>query len=489
MFTPVIVRTLTLAIILLCTWGCSPNGPDSLPYGRCVSCHTMTMDSNHDMKCTTCHKGIDSANEKDRAHQGLVTFPASPENLNTYCSPCHQQLIPSTTNSLHFTLSNSSNIFRQAYGANSSLSSFTKTPVTSNPTTPLELADNLLRKRCYKCHLYDSGQKYPATSHGQGCAACHFSMKDMKKNNHVFSSPTDESCLSCHYGNYVGFDYYGRFEQDYNNEYRTPFTTRNEYFRPYGVEYRQLSADIHQQKGLACVDCHFATELMLGETKLSCEGCHDSALLEKTLPENVRKTADGYFLTSQSGASHPIPLLRHPAHFDLTEKISCQACHAQWSFDDREKHFIRIDSDEFDSFSALTVQGNYEVESLLTNNFDFDKDELPSQMTDTLTGQATPGVWLKGYLERRWEDVKLGRNKYGEITVVRPLLDYSLSWLDEEDDVIFDSIRPSSSTTLLQEYIPHTTGSAGLFYKVRIQNFLNQEKESNNLSTAPPHLQ
>ena len=168
--------------------------------------------------------------------------------------------------------------------------------------------------------------------------------------------------------------------------------------------------------------------------------------------------------------------------FGYNNNISCQACHAQWSFDDRGKHFLRIDTDELDTFSALTVQGDYDIESLLTNNLDFDKEELPVTMTDALTGQVSDGIWLKGYVTRRWENVTLGRDHDGQIKVVRPLLDYSLSWVDENEAVQFDAVQAKAEKNGLRPYTPHTTGSAGLLYEARIQQFLNQEKQTHNIN-------
>ncbi|BHH83516.1 hypothetical protein [Desulforhopalus sp. 52FAK] len=446
----------------------------------------MIIDQNHDIKCSTCHGGIDTAEQKDRAHQGLESHPSHPENIDKNCGGCHHNIAKIAPQSLHFTLSNSTNLFRTAFGAKDQLSSFIETPIARAPSTIVELGDDLLRRRCFKCHLYDSGQSYPSTSHGQGCAACHFTTGEVENKSHSFSTPTDDRCLSCHYGNYVGSDYYGRFEHDFNVEYRTPYTTTNEHFRPFGVEFRQLSSDIHQCKGLLCIDCHTGKELMLQGSKPSCAGCHDKERLKDSLPERTSLHDGTFILTSVSGTKHQIPTRNHPAHFNQNQQISCQGCHAQWSFDDRGKHYIRIDSDEFDSFSALTVQGNHEVESLLTNNLDFDNEERPITMTDNLTKESTTGIWLKGYVTRRWEEVRLGRDKAGTIQVVRPMLDYSLSWVDEDENVIFDAVQSKNRNTSVRTYTPHTTGSAGMFYQSRIQQFLAREQQSQINSAESP---
>ncbi len=56
-------------------------------------------------------------------------------------------------------------------------------------------------------------------------------------------------------------------------------------------------------------------------------------------------------------------------------------------------------------WANLTIQGSFEIETILENNNDFDKTELPGQMTDKLTGEPEPGLWYKGYTMRRWETI------------------------------------------------------------------------------------
>lgn len=471
------IRLLAFVFAIFLLGGCNKVEEVDAEFGTCVSCHARHNDTHHRMRCTTCHKGDDTIATKLESHSKLIAHPAHPNHMQVSCAPCHKEDVRQIADSSHLTLANLTNTFRCAFGAREHLASFTQTPENQEPETALELADDLLRRRCFKCHVFDSGEKYPSTGHGQGCAACHLPYYERKLQSHVFAAPEDKQCLSCHYGNYVGFDYYGRFEHDFNVEYRTPYTTSEDYFRPYGIEYHQLSSDIHQQKGLLCIDCHGAAELMYGGAKPSCAGCHDINRLKEKLPLQAEPVNGAYSFTSKSGKTHTIPILSHPAHQRYGDTATCQACHAQWSFRDNGTDFLRMDTDEIDSFSALTVQGSYELERLLENNLDFDLEEFPLSMTDTLTGDRSPGIWLKGYLTRRWEDIPLGRDEDGKIAVLRPTLDYRLSWIDEDDEVRFDSIEPNTEVKRLSPYTPHTTGPAGLFYQQRIRKFLRMEKQ------------
>ncbi len=445
----------------------------------CKGCHAMQLDATHDFECTTCHSGTDNLTDKTGSHQGLISQPAHPDNMMKSCGQCHRDTVLNVSHSLHFTVKNEVNMVRKAFGAQDDLASLTDIPPAEFPVTLTQLADDVLRRRCLRCHPYTSGDRYPDVNRGTGCASCHLQFYKAKLISHSFlKKPTDTQCLQCHYDNHVGADYYGRYDHDMNDEYRTPYTTSNEYFRPYGIEFHQLAGDVHQEKGMVCVDCHFAAQLMRDEgNKPTCAGCHQETRLQTALPANVTFTDDRYVLQSENNnALHPIPLMKDPAHETFGRDVGCQVCHAQWAFNDNETHLLRSDLEEYEDFQRLTVQGSSEIEKLLLNNLDFDAEELPHGMTDKITGRFSPGVWYKGFTTRRWETVTLGRDSSGTIQVMRPMLDLSLSWIDEDENVRYDSIHSKARDKGLLPYTPHTTGKAGIFYRERIENFLNTEK-------------
>ncbi|MBU0943048.1 MAG: hypothetical protein KJ804_13855 [Proteobacteria bacterium] len=456
----------------------SQHGPEN----GCRSCHLMTLDTSHNLPCTTCHAGVDERKEKDTSHEGLIARPAHPDAMEKSCGPCHQEQVENSLHSLHFTLQKEINQVRLAFGATDPLKALTDIPVVQYPQTILELTDDLLRRRCLRCHPYSSGDRYPAVARGTGCAACHLQFYEGKMVSHSFlETPGDSQCLQCHYGNWVGYDYYGRYEHDMNDEYRTPYTTRNDYFRPFGVEFHQLVPDVHQQKGMVCVDCHSGNQLMGKEEQgLSCAGCHSREKLQsESLPANVSEKENGYVLLSANEKRlHEIPLLNHPAHDLYGKNVSCQVCHAQWAFNDQQTHLLRSDITDYDPFARLTVQGSSEVEKLLNNNLDFDAEELPHGMTDKISGEFRTGVWYKGFVTRRWESILLGRDESGRIRVMRPLLDLHLSWIDEDEEVQFDAVPSSAANGGMAPYVPHTTGKAGIFYKERLDNFVRSERMS-----------
>jgi hypothetical protein len=388
------------------------------------------------------------------------------------CSGCHARLVTEIASSLHFTAKNEINAVRSAFGAQASLASLTEIPVHETIASPLDLADDLLRRRCLRCHAYGSGDGYPETVRGTGCAACHLAYENGGMTGHAFrKSPPDSQCLHCHYGNFVGADYHGRFEHDFNLEYRTPYRTDATETRPYGVEFHQLTPDIHQQNGLACIDCHSGAELMgrhsgdAGKEKsVTCLSCHG---WRKGMPlplDNLRVEADRLVLTTRLNSKKlVVPQPVHPAHKQYEKKAHCTVCHSQWSFNDQGTHLLRTGEPDHPAWSRLGVQGSREVEEQLN---------YPDQgvfLRDKISGEAGPSLWLKGYELRRWENPLIGIGPDGRLQIFRPILDLHLSMVDADKQVLFDNVGVSPARQRYLPYTPHTVGKAGAFFSERLK--------------------
>lgn len=454
----------------------------------CRCCHPdaqIKLDKAHDFSCSTCHLGNDTGIDGQSAHLDLIAQPAHPASMKQTCGQCHSRQAAGVISSLHFTLADKVNLVRKSFGAEESLANLTQIPIEENPATPLQLADDLLRRRCLRCHPYSSGDPYPLVGHGTGCAACHLDFRDGSPVSHTFlATPGDKQCLQCHYGNWVGADYHGRFEHDFNEEYRTPYFTSASASqaggRPYGIEYHQLTPDIHQQRGMICIDCHSGGALMNTQQAdpIHCRDCHLRQRLETSLPVNVSRSRETYLLHSKGDNTlHELPLMRHPAHTAYQDSIDCQVCHAQWAFNDTGIHLLRNDTSEQDAFWRLTTQGSWEVEQILTSNLSPDNSALlPPTMSDKINGEKKQGIWHQGYTMRRWETIQLGRDLNGRISVMRPVLDLYLSWIDKDHRVRFDGITGESAGKGLRPYTPHTTGPAGMFYRQRLEEFYRMEK-------------
>ena len=124
----------------------------------------------------------------------------------------------------------------------------------------------------------------------------------------------------------------------------------------------------------------------------------------------------------------------------------------------------------------MPVQSSSGVENLLTNNLSDDREEVPPAMIDTVTGETVPGVWYKGFTERRWERMLIHKDNDGMIKVFRPILDLRLSYIDYDEDVIFDNLEGTGKVVL--PYTPHTTGKAGIFYLDRFSHLLPQNNKA-----------
>jgi len=440
----------------------------------CQGCHDLQLDALHAFACPTCHNGDIKANSAEVAHRNLVELPAHPDNMVNTCGRCHQQQTAAASQSTHFTLAKMVNSVRKAFGATDTLPSLMDIPVEEPPTTLPALADDLLRRRCLRCHLYYQGGPYPETEHGIGCAACHLTFENNAMQSHKFTRyPDDKQCLHCHHGNRVGSDYYGRYERDFSREFRTPYRTDDTYPRPYGVEYHQLQPDVHQKAGIACIDCHSGAQLM-GDihqgspTPLTCQSCHQWQPGQPSPASNLIVNNNRLVLITRRDNRHlAIPPMKNPAHQQYQDKATCVACHAQWSFNDQSTHLMRQDTDDYEPWTFLTVQGSIEVEAQLENNLYGDEFTEPV-MIDKLNGVARPGLWYKGFGQRRWETVLLCKDEQGKITVCRPSLDLYLSYLNADEEVIFDSVAPVPSTRKNRPYTPHTIGKAGTFFRQRL---------------------
>ena len=439
----------------------------------CTSCHPFSLDKSHQqMACTSCHQGDNETADPEEAHRNLIARPAHPNNMEKSCGSCHRQT-KTATKSLHFTLKNEINMVRRHFGATGDLPGLTHIPRTLPPSSPLELADDLLRRRCLRCHLYYEGDEYSGTRRGTGCAACHMEYQDGQLATHLFiARPADRQCLSCHYSNRVGGDYYGRFDHDFKHEYRTPYQPNSSYpLRPYGVEQHRLSPDVHQSAGMICIDCH--TTMHGGEhsTTIDCRTCHLPEPSQPHTPDNIVARNGQLHLESLSGKLLAIPTATNPAHDLYKGKAACAVCHAQWSYTDQNTHLLRIDNDSYDEWDDLFIQDSSEVEDFLLNAIYGDGDPDPV-MSDKINGETQPGIWLKGFKTRRWETPIIAPDQKGKLQIMRPVLDLNISWLDADGETGFDSLTGRGNG--LRSYTPHTIGKAGAFYRQRFST--NQNK-------------
>ena len=160
------------------------------------------------------------------------------------------------------------------------------------------LVDDLLRRRCLRCHLGASG---PISSgeppNGAACIACHIltgnariaadqplpGSGDQAGSQRLTTAVPTSQCLHCHQGNRVGADYAGLFERDHSTAYNFAATDPDRVPHLYNHAYHFLQPDVHYERGLHCIDCHPVEELMGAGTihaqsqeqvGIRCTDCH-----------------------------------------------------------------------------------------------------------------------------------------------------------------------------------------------------------------------
>jgi hypothetical protein len=314
---------------------------------------------------------------------------------------------------------------------------------------------------------------------------------------HLFvRSPGDEQCLACHHGNFVGWDFYGRYELDYPGDFTAGFVKGRLVKRPYGLEWHEMTPDIHKKAGFRCVKCHVTdicgTGGSLSENSPSCTGCHMRRGFDEGLPGHDERARS---------------------------LVDCSVCHAVWSFNDYGRSLLRQDDPDWSDWLHVASQGSSEVERLVeTNGMRDDGFELPAFMTDKFMpapdGQGLvemPGVWFAGFSKRRWAPVTIGETCGGRLSVIRPVLDISVSYLDSDDEVLFDNLAPGRPGGcvdlkgvarivypepvaadrppfwLWRAYVPHTTGPADIYRTLAVMKWL-VEREGRTSGEGMPSV-
>ena len=266
------------------------------------------------------------------------------------------------------------------------------------------------RKQCGRCHVWGQGRRKRGDRRSSGCAACHVIYNNDGKyqgddpairgnesrfhpmRHRITVAIPSSQCTHCHTrGKRIGTTFSGMFEYDYAKDGKAPpFNAHGEPQQPlFTKEYMHVSADIHFQRGMQCVDCHTSIDVhgdgniypvTWYQVEIRCSDCHgtpDAWPWELPVGYGTPVTLEGargtyrlegseYLLTSRgnvrgnwkrdgdrvvikslySGREHEVPLLktlarsrsfRSPSamtsmvsvpHLD---KLECYACHATWA--------------------------------------------------------------------------------------------------------------------------------------------------------------
>lgn len=370
--------------------------PENQKTEGCLVCHSsMTgLSESHNpaiIGCFACHKGDPFSADKLTAHRKMIKVPGDFSNVRQTCGTmnCHAEITGRMLNSLMTTQSGIIAVDKFVFHETASL----------NDTFHIKnlghsAADTHLRNLCAGCHL---GNEKTNTGNaawlerGGGCNACHLhyndkataSLKLMQSKTSVAANevhPTidiqvsNNRCMSCHSRS-------GRISLNYEGWNETMLKTLEVsdtiHFKVLPDErvLEFVQADIHHQKGMACIDCHGSYEIM-GDGKhpihkedavnVQCIDCHPSGkpnsvvvgklpdresqmivwLRKNDIKNRVLVTAKGQqplmntqvdsigriiLIDKLNGKSH----LLKPVSSICTKgkghsRLSCEACHTTW---------------------------------------------------------------------------------------------------------------------------------------------------------------
>lgn len=202
------------------------------PWEKVLVSENFLISSHGSVSCISCHGGEQSP-DKETAHTGLVTHPS--DDAATYCATCHADVVNSSQESLHSTLSGYK------------VSMYSRSIPENHPAL-----DEAFGNHCSSCHT--------------SCGDCHISQPDsvgggfLSGHEFVETPPMTRTCTACH-GSRVGNEYLGK-----NSE--------------------EIPGDVHFRIArMNCVSCHtgsalHASSVDTGNTRYtasqepSCRGCH-----------------------------------------------------------------------------------------------------------------------------------------------------------------------------------------------------------------------
>ena len=307
-------------------FGPTPDAPARLPaplpvvMGRsegCLVCHagvTGLGDAHRPeaIGCASCHGGDVFTLDKARAHDGMETTPGNLARAGRGCgqAACHPAIIPRVERSVMTTMSGIVEVDRAVFGES-------QRQPASSPAHVLRLgrtaADTHLRQLCASCHLGATKQTLGPNgedSRGGGCNACHLHYGppaldalvryELQKGGKKAVAPTVHPALSLDLDNRQCFGCHsrsGRISTSYEgwHEVHEPPAEASDEYRPAPSRFRVLedgrvfervTPDVHQERGLDCVDCHSSLEVMgdgvaharkSGQLRFVCEDCHAPA--------------------------------------------------------------------------------------------------------------------------------------------------------------------------------------------------------------------
>ena len=165
-------------------------------------------------------------------------------------------------------------------------------------------------EKSFAAHAF--GQVDP-TLFDTSCGSCHVSdcLDCHGGDGHKIVPATQQDCLACHKGYYVGRDYLGMAPREDHPRYQ-----RGQRFL--GETYLKMRPDVHSEFDMECMDCHSMQSLIAGKKAAKqCGDCHQAD--PKVIEHGI--------------AAH-------------LESLECYACHSAWAAQEYGTFFLRIGDNE-----------------------------------------------------------------------------------------------------------------------------------------------
>jgi len=458
----------------------SPSKPAKPEDAGCWQCHKgIEQISDGPMMslltCIQCHRGDPSGTTKESAHKGMYANPSDLRVIDKTCGLCHSEEAENLKKSLHATsaakisgarYANAAQKTRNALYANydvedkdgsvpekkGAVQSLKQLPLY-DPSSPLSdtnhLVDDYLREQCLRCHIWSSGHEREGDYRASGCAACHIiysnkgtyegedqaiskDPKDRPRFHRITTKIPSSQCIHCHNrGGRTGVSYLGKMEADDYGSPWAPVAGKKGGERLHGKYYNRLTADIHYQKGMECIDCHTKQDLhgdgniyskRWQAVEIKCADCHGTAQAYGNLKsswgnnlKNLQKKNQSVILTSKMDSrERKVPQVKDvlaqgsqlakvamgiSGHLN---KMECYTCHARW---------------------APQCYGCHAQQNLTKKSKDWINPKIPadpSRAGKRANRGDTAFAWQETRSYLRWESPVLGINPAGKVSPFIP---------------------------------------------------------------------
>ncbi len=381
----------------------------------CISCHTPIQgfsDAHSPDKttCISCHLGDAASSTKEQAHKTMVSVPGNLSNASKTCAKCHLGIDTRVKNSMMNTMSGIISVDKYVFGENDNLDSLFTIHHLKNNTS----AEKHLRNKCASCHIgNEKAHPNPISqlSRGGGCTACHLNYSDDGKVAHqqkdftkyhpsLSLKITDNHCFGCHSRS-------GRIATNYLGWHETVFKDTLQNNPNYWTLddrriFEKKQADIHHTKGLSCIDCHDANEVM-GDGNLyahqedavtvQCIDCHFLSEVKtvgfselsaseqrivrlrkmdknhqfvtvneskKVLLNVIKENNTAFLITKNTHQKIPLSKPAKNCTKSVHKNVSCSTCHTNWAPQCISCHTsFDANEDGYDLLSKKWKMGNW----------------------------------------------------------------------------------------------------------------------------------